>query len=167
MVTTGATVGIPFYAAQGAKKAGGISIGFSPASSLREHVHKYRLPIGVYTFISYTGMHYVGRDAFLVQSSDAVITIGGRFGSLHEFTTALESHTLCGVLVGSGGTADIIPDLMEKLEEPVKTRVIFDTDPRRLVLKIIEKLAEEYKDIDTTAIANDWINKGKTSPHNG
>lgn len=164
MLTTGATVGIPFHAALGAKKAGGISIGFSPAASLREHVHKYRLPIGVYTFISYTGMHYVGRDAFLVQSSDAVITIGGRFGSLHEFTTALESHTLCGVLVNSGGTAGIIPELMEKLEAPIKSRVIFETDPRRLVKKLIEKLAEEYKDMDTTAIANDWLSKGKAGP---
>lgn len=167
MVTTGATVGIPFYAALGAKKNGGVSIGFSPASSLREHVHKYRLPIGVYTFISYTGMHYVGRDAFLVQSSDAVITIGGRFGSLHEFTTALESHTLCGVLIGSGGTADIIPDLMKALETPVSTRVIFDTDPRRLVKKVIEKLAEEYVDIDTTTIANDWLSKGKMGKKSG
>src|SRR5438105_605399 len=80
MVTTGATVGLPFYAAKAAKEAGGMSVGFSPASSLREHVAKYRLPIGVYDFINFTGMHYVGRDVHLVQSSDAVITIGGRFG---------------------------------------------------------------------------------------
>ena len=117
IITTGATVGLPLYAAKVAHAAGGKSIGFSPAASLREHVNKYRLPIGFYDFINFTGMHYVGRDVFLVQSSDAVITVGGRFGSLHEFTTALESRMPCGVLLGSGGAADLIPELMKKLQE--------------------------------------------------
>ena len=44
---TGATVGLPHYAAQGfvsVKGSKGISIGFSPASSFREHVATYKLP---------------------------------------------------------------------------------------------------------------------------
>ena len=32
ILTSGATVGLPYYAAYGAKKEGGTSIGFSPAS---------------------------------------------------------------------------------------------------------------------------------------
>src|ERR1700676_5133190 len=110
VLTTGATLGLPYYAALAAKEAGGMSIGFSPAASLREHLRKYRLPYDCYDFVNFTGLHYVGRDLYLVQSSDAVITIGGRFGSLHEFTSALEAHKPCGVLLGSGGTADAIPD---------------------------------------------------------
>ena len=86
---TGATVGLPFYAAKGAKDAGGMSIGFSPAASIRDHLRRYRLPFEYFDFINYTGMHYVGRDTHLVQSADAVLTIGGRFGSLHEFLTAI------------------------------------------------------------------------------
>ncbi|HMT55798.1 MAG TPA: hypothetical protein PKD20_02895, partial [Candidatus Saccharibacteria bacterium] len=70
ILTTGATVGLPLYAAKGAVDAGGKSIGFSPASSLREHVSKYRLPIGFFDYINFTGMHYIGRDIHLVQSSD-------------------------------------------------------------------------------------------------
>ena len=81
IVTTGATVGLPFYAAKGAKQAGGTSIGFSPAGSLREHLRKYRLPFEYFDFINFTGMEYVGRDLYLVQSSDAIITVGGRVGS--------------------------------------------------------------------------------------
>jgi predicted Rossmann-fold nucleotide-binding protein len=68
IITTGATVGLPYYAARAAKQAGGMSIGFSPASSLREHMYKYRLPIGVFDFVNFTGMHYIGRDIHLVQS---------------------------------------------------------------------------------------------------
>jgi uncharacterized protein (TIGR00725 family) len=147
ILTTGATVGLPYFAARGAKQAGGTSIGFSPASSLREHLRKYRLPHDVFDFINFTGMNYVGRDLYLVQSSDAVITIGGRFGSLHEFTSALEAHKPCGILLGSGGTADLIPELMKTLQAPSNDLVVYDTDPVELVKKMVKILDEKYKDI--------------------
>lgn len=159
IVTTGATVGLPLYAAKGAVDGGGQSIGFSPAASMREHVHKYRLPIGFYDYINFTGMHYIGRDIHLVQSSDAVITVGGRMGSLHEFTTALEAHMPCGVLLGTGGLADFIPQLLEELEEPAGSRVIFDSNPERLVQKITEMLDEETKDLKLTPLAEEWMVK--------
>jgi uncharacterized protein (TIGR00725 family) len=146
-LTTGATVGLPYYAAMGATKAGGMSIGFSPASSLREHMRKYRLPRDGFDFINFTGMHYVGRDLYLIQSSDAVVTIGGRFGSLHEFTSALEDHKPCGILLGSGGTADIIPELMQRLQPPEDDLVVYDNDPERLVQKLIAILDKKYQDI--------------------
>lgn len=157
IVTTGATIGLPYFGAQAAKKAGGMSIGFSPAASMREHLHKYRLPMDVYDFVNFTGMHYVGRDIHLVQSSDAIITVGGRFGSLHEFTTAVESRMPCGVLLGSGGTADEIPDLMAKLEPPNRSLVVFDDNPERLVKTIIKMLDEELKDVDMTIKKASWF----------
>jgi uncharacterized protein (TIGR00725 family) len=147
IVTTGATVGLPYYAAYGAKQGNGVSIGFSPATSLREHIRKYRLPHDVFDFINFTGLSYVGRDLYLVQSSDAVITVGGRFGSLHEFTSALEAHKPCGVLLGSGGTADLIPRLMETLEPPDGDLVIYDDNPQRLVHKLVELLDKKNADI--------------------
>lgn len=159
ILTTGATVGLPYYAGLGAKKGGGVSIGFSPASSLREHIRKYRLPYDVFDFINFTGLNYVGRDLYLVQSSDAVITIGGRFGSLHEFTSALEARKPCGVLLGSGGTADLIPSLMETLEPPDGDLVIYDNDPERLVQKIVAILDEKYADIhkDVNSRDHHWF----------
>lgn len=157
ITTTGATVGLPFYAARAARNAKGMSIGFSPATSLKEHVFKYRLPIGVFDYINFTGLNYVGRDVYLVQSSDAVITVGGRFGSLHEFTTALESGMPCGVLLGSGGTADAIPELIDTLESPHKHLIILDEDPERLVERVVARLDEHYGDIDTKALANHWF----------
>lgn len=156
IITTGATVGLPYYAAKAAKMEGGLSIGFSPASTLREHVFKYRLPIGIYDFVNYTGLNYVGRDAYLVLSSDAVISVGGRMGSLHEFTTALESNTICGVLTDSGGTADMIDFLMDQLEGVHKNNVIYDSDPEKLVEKVIKRLDQDYKDIDTSILASCW-----------
>jgi uncharacterized protein (TIGR00725 family) len=147
ILTTGATIGLPYFAADGAKQEGGMSIGFSPASSLREHLRKYRLPRDAFDFINFTGMNYVGRDLYLIQSSDAVITVGGRFGSLHEFTSALEAHKPCGILLGSGGTADLIPELMQRLQAPEDDLVIYDNDPDRLVERIIAVLDAKYADI--------------------
>lgn len=147
ILTTGATVGLPFHAAKGASLNKGMSIGFSPAGSLREHLRKYRLPFQYFDFINFTGMQYVGRDLYLVQSSDAVITVGGRFGSLHEFISALEAGKPCGVLLGSGGAADMIPDLIEKIEPPKKSLIVFDTSPAKLVEKMEAILEEEYQDI--------------------
>jgi uncharacterized protein (TIGR00725 family) len=147
VLVTGATIGLPYYAAVGAKEAGGMSIGFSPAVSFLEHTRKYRLPTKCFDFINFTGLHYVGRDLYLVQSSDAVITIGGRFGSLHEFTSALEAHKPCGILTGTGGTADEIPRLMEVLQPPPGDLVIYDDDPERLVRRLVKILDEKFAGI--------------------
>jgi uncharacterized protein (TIGR00725 family) len=146
---TGATVGLPHYAAMGVVSVPaprGLSVGFSPASSFREHVATYRLPTKEFDYINFTGMEYVGRDVHLVRSCDAIITVGGRMGSLHELSTALESRKVCGVLLGSGGLADYTQTLLKNIEAPGSKDVIYDTDPQRLVQKIIEALDKKYAD---------------------
>jgi len=151
-LTTGATVGLPWFAAKGAysvKNRKGVSIGFSPASSFREHVTVYKLPTVEFDYINFTGMAYVGRNVHLVRSSDAVITVGGRMGSLHEFVTAVESKKVMGVLLGSGGLADFIPTLVKQIEIPADTHpIIYDTNPARLVKKVIEALDKNYSDFE-------------------
>lgn len=146
ILLTGATVGLPYHAALGAKAGNGLSIGFSPANTYREHMHTYKLPTDAFDFINFTGMDYVGRDVYLVRSSEAVITVGGRMGSMHEFATALESHKICAVLLGSGGLADFIPMVLERLPAPGRDKIIYDTDPGRLVAAVIKTLDEHYKD---------------------
>jgi uncharacterized protein (TIGR00725 family) len=146
---TGATVGLPHYAAMGfmaVEDAHGVSVGFSPATSFREHVATYRLPTKEFDYINFTGMEYVGRDVHLVRSSDAIITVGGRMGSLHELSTALESRKVCGVLLGSGGLADYVPTLLEHIEAPGSRDIIYDNDPIRLVKKVVEALDAKYAD---------------------
>jgi uncharacterized protein (TIGR00725 family) len=148
---TGATVGLPHYAAMGVMSVEGhrgFSVGFSPAASFREHVATYRLPTKEFDYINFTGMEYVGRDVHLVRSSDAIITVGGRMGSLHELSTALESRKVCGVLLGSGGLADYIPILLEHVEAPGAKDVIYDTEPKRLVEKVIAALDKKYGDFN-------------------
>jgi uncharacterized protein (TIGR00725 family) len=142
---TGATVGLPNYAAEGYKAAGGkMSFGISPASSKVEHVRKYRLPTEAYDVILYSGLHYVGRDSLLITSSDAVVSIGGRLGTLHEFTIAMESDTPIGFLQGAGGISEQINDIME-LAHPLRPGavVLFDTSPQDLVRNLTKAIDRE------------------------
>lgn len=148
---TGATTGLPEYAAIGYKKAGGkMSLGLSPAATKVEHVLKYRLPIEMFDSILYTGLHYGGRDALLINSADAVVTIGGRLGTLHEFTIAMETKTPIGILGSAGGISAQIPELMKLLPNADPDLVIFEEDPQQLVTKLtsmLDKLHRQYHHI--------------------
>ncbi len=137
VLMTGATSGLPDHAAHGAKKAGGNSVGLSPAASKVEHVKKYHLPTGCYDTILYTGLHYVGRDTLLIASSDAVISIGGRIGTLHEFTIAMEMKKPIGFLQGAGGVSTEIHDIFKAAGRADDENVIFDDNPENLVKRLV------------------------------
>src|SRR3989344_3420493 len=62
ILVTGATTGFPLWVAMGTKELGGMSIGFSPAASEKEHVEVYKLPLDYMDLIIYTGFGYSGRD---------------------------------------------------------------------------------------------------------
>ncbi len=149
-LVTGATVGLPHYGAIGfksVKNPAGLIAGFSPASSYREHVSVYKLPIKEFDYVHYTGMAYVGRDTQLVRSSDAVIVVGGKMGSLHELTTAIESRKIIGVLIGSGGIADYAQEIIKNVESP-HVEIIFESDPRQLVARVVMAIDKKYQDLN-------------------
>lgn len=149
-IMTGATVGIPFYAAQAYKQAGGkMSLGISPASSKVEHVVKYRLPTGPFDVVLYSGLHYVGRDSLLINSCDAVISIGGRIGTLHEFTIAMETDTPIGFLEGGGGISTEITDILKAANRGKSEDIIFGTNATEILEQLTEVLNKRnHKHID-------------------
>lgn len=143
---TGATVGLPNYAAESYKSAGGhMSLGISPATSKVEHVLKYRLPTEAYDTILFSGLHYVGRDSLLINSSDAVISIGGRLGTLHEFTIAMETDTPIGFLQGAGGVSTAIMDILHAAGESQSKNVIFSDNAAELVAELTDLLDNRNK----------------------
>src|SRR3982750_4786427 len=78
VLITGATIGVPQWATRGAKAAGGISIGLSPAVSRQAHVKTYKLPTKYMDLIIYTGFDYSGRNMLMTKAADGVIVICGR-----------------------------------------------------------------------------------------
>lgn len=147
VLITGATTGIPYWAAKGAKEAGGIVIGLSPAVSKAAHVKTYHLPTDFHDLIVYTGFDYSGRNLLLTRAADAVITIYGRIGTLNEFTIAFEDKKPQGVLTGTGGESDELQHILEIAHRGMG-KVVFDPDPRSLVDKVVAEIEADEKDLE-------------------
>ncbi len=143
ILVTGATTGFPLWAAMGASEEGGTSVGLSPAGTEAEHTEVYRLPLDYLDLIIYTGFGYSGRNLLLTRSSDAVFVGCGRIGTINEFTIAYEDNKPIGVLEGEWETDEVFRNIMEKGKRP-NDKVVFDSDPKRLVEKVI-KLVEKDK----------------------
>lgn len=137
ILVTGATTGFPLWAAMGAKEEGGVSIGLSPASSEKEHVEVYKLPLDYLDVIIYTGFGYSGRNLLLTRASDAVIVGCGRIGTINEFTIAFEDHKPIGVLKGPWEMDEVFDLILEKSHRRGEGEVIFDETPKELVTKLI------------------------------
>src|SRR3989344_2418347 len=139
VLVTGATTGIPFWSAKGAKEAGGVSIGISPAKDEKDHVESYHLPIDYMDIIMYTGQGYSGRDILMTRTSDAVIECAGRIGTIHEFTVVFEDNKPLGILQGPWSTDELIKEIIEKSgrasEDPY---IVYDPDPKKLVERVIK-----------------------------
>lgn len=142
VLVTGATTGVPYFAALGFKEMGGFSVGFSPATSEDAHLKSYKLPLEPFDVMIYTGADYVGRNVIMTKSVDGVIIICGRMGTLHEFATAFEIQKPIGVLEGSGGTADKIKMIATGPSRGVK-KIIYEKEPKKLVKKLIELIKKE------------------------
>jgi uncharacterized protein (TIGR00725 family) len=152
VLVTGATTGFPFWAAMGAKEVGGISVGFSPAVSEKEHVEVYKLPLDYMDLIVYTGFGYPGRDLLLTRASDAVICGCGRIGTIHEFTIAFEDGKAIGIYEGPWEMGDELEGILSKSHR-ANDNVIVGNDPKKLIEDIFSLVKKnkvsEYKISDT------------------
>jgi uncharacterized protein (TIGR00725 family) len=132
VVLTGATDGLPYEAAKGAKRKGATVIGISPAADAKEHVEVFRKPLEHHDHIIYTGLGLIGRNMINIRTSDIVFVLAGGIGTLNEFTVAFQSRKPIGILTGHGGIADSIKPIIEELGLDGRT-IIYDDDPRSLV----------------------------------
>jgi len=137
----GATIGLPLAAAKAAKQAGALVIGVSPAVNEKEHVEKYKYPTDACDAVVFTGHGFQGRNVVLVRSCDAVVIIGGRVGTMSEFSVAYAEQKPIGVLRGSGRFADKVAELdREVLQGEMPTPIVIESDPKRLVEKLLMAL---------------------------
>jgi uncharacterized protein (TIGR00725 family) len=137
-ILTGGCPGLPHYAVIGCKERGGLTIGVSPATSLEEHIDQFSSPTDHIDVMIYTGSGLMGREVIGVRSCDIVIIVGGRSGTLGEFSIAYDEGRPIGVLMGTGGVADHIVDILPFIEKETGSHIIFDDNPRRLVERCVE-----------------------------
>jgi uncharacterized protein (TIGR00725 family) len=137
-IVTGACPGLPHAAVLGATEAGGVSMGVSPALSREEHVNIYGSPLQPYTAMVFTGSGLMGRETHNIHSSDFVIFIGGRSGTLGEFCIAYDEGKLIGVLIHSGGISDEFVPIAKMVNKETGSIIITDERPERLVDRCFE-----------------------------
>jgi uncharacterized protein (TIGR00725 family) len=142
ITVTGATTGFPLWVAMGAKEAGGFVIGFSPASSEKEHIEQYNLPVEYHDVIVYTGFGYPGRDLIFTRSTDAVFFGCGRIGTIHEFTIAFEDNKPIGVYEGDWPTGEEIKTILANGHRP-NDKILFGADPKILVENVIDLVKKD------------------------
>ena len=144
VLVNGATTGFPYWAAIGAKEAGGFTIGISPAASEREHVERYHLPVDYMDMIVYTGMGYSARNLLLTRTADAVIIGCGRIGTLNEFTVAFEDAKPIGILKDDGGTTNLLGEIIKASHRGAEHKnIIFESDPKTLLEKLTALVRQE------------------------
>lgn len=59
----------------------------------------------------------------------------GRIGTIHEFTVAFEENMPVGILEGPWATDEVIRDIIRNSNR-TNPKVIFDSDPKRLVERL-------------------------------
>ncbi len=146
---TGACPGYPLEAAKGAKSKGGLVVGISPALSEIEHIERYNSPIAYHDVLVFTGSGLMGREVVNIRTSDMVIIMGGHSGTLGEFSIAYDEGNLIGVLLGTGGIASDIKNIVKIIQKKTGAKIIYESNPRFLVKNLIDYyLKKHYKHPD-------------------
>ena len=140
ILVNGACPGLPDEAAYGAKNAGGLTMGISPAFSETEHTKTYNSPKENYDILLFTGLGLMERDVINIRSSDAIIILGGGIGTLNEFTVAFDEQKIIGVLTGTGGVSNHIDEILEICGRGMEDYVVGDSDPKKIIQKVLHKL---------------------------
>lgn len=138
-VLTGACPGMPHEVVLGTRQAGGHSMGISPAVHLREHIDTFTSPYREYDVMIYTGLGLMGRELINIRSSDIIVVVGGRCGTLGEFAIAYEEGKLIGVLTGTGGITDVLPQLVDSLGKKTGSEVMYDSNPQQLITRLLQR----------------------------
>jgi uncharacterized protein (TIGR00725 family) len=136
---TGACPGLPHESVLGAKDVGGHVVGISPAASLREHVDVFKSPYREYDVLIFTGLGAMGRELVNIRSSDIVVVIGGRSGTLGEFAIAYEEGKLIGVLTGTGGITEALASVEASLRKSTGAEVLYDAEPTQLIARLLAR----------------------------
>ena len=115
-----------------------------PGAVAAKQTHRYESPTDGFDLLIYTGSGLMAREIENIRSSDIVIIAGGRSGTLGEFAIAYDEGRLVGVLKGSGGIADAVPDLVRLCAKRTRAAVLYNEDPTLLVDRLIEHYEKHH-----------------------
>lgn len=146
ILVTGACPGVPAVAQRAAFEAGGITVGISPAKSLKDHLTAFKMSTTGMSIVQWTGTGpgtgFIEREAPLIDAADILVIASGRSGTMGELTAGMYAPKVLAVLDSSGGIAG---HAREKIIPHIGTGnavVVYDADPVRLMEKAKVALAK-------------------------
>ncbi|WP_420421151.1 hypothetical protein [Simkania sp.] len=149
LLMTGACSGLPYAVAAAASEKQ--KWGFSPVANYEEQlqftpdddVSIYDKMIFVpetFPFSKTLSVAKKYRNVVSTASCDGGIVIGGKWGTLNEVTNMIDMGKPVGVLLGSGGIADEVSSLVERLDPDSQELLILEEDPKKLVMKLLGEI---------------------------
>ena len=151
IVITGASSGVPYLVAYEAAKRGIEVWGYSPVNVIEnqkrfapnDDISIYKKIVFVpknFLFSSNLEVSKKYRNVISTANCDTGIIVSGRWGTLNEFTNLYDMGKIIGVLTGTGGIADQLQVLTQKIHKRSKAKVLFNNSPKELVEKVIKEL---------------------------
>jgi len=102
LLFTGGRDGVMAAASEGARSAGGVTVGILPGDDLREANPYVTVPVT-------TGLTFQGRSEVRIHAADAFIIVGGGAGTLAEIAVAYLHRKPLVAVQGVGGWGDRLP----------------------------------------------------------
>lgn len=151
ILINGACPGLPYLVVFEAAKHGVEIWGFSPCLNFTDQKKEIEgLDMSFYKkilflpknlpFVNDINVARKYRNVYLTASCQAGIIIGGRTGTLNEFTNLYDMGKIIGVYEGTGGVADLIKEINQKIKKTSLAKIFFEKDPEKLVRLILEAL---------------------------
>jgi uncharacterized protein (TIGR00725 family) len=122
--------GVMEAASRGANLAGGLVVGILPSCEKKEG--------NTYVDVAITTGMGISRNSVIVSSSDALIAINGRPGTLSEISLALCMGKPVIAVQGTGGVAEVIKEELKKMGIKEKVWSAKPEDAVRIALKLIK-----------------------------
>ena len=110
-IVTGASIGVPHLTLLKAREKGSKAIGFSPDSTPKSHPNRLdNAPLTNFDKVFFI-KGFTKRSLKFISFCDAIIVIGGRMGTLSEYTIAFEEKKPIGVFTLGNGISKYIENI--------------------------------------------------------
>ena len=136
-IVTGGSLGVPGLIARLAFEAGAETEVYSPDENAEQH-HARSDNAPLHYFKKHTfNSGFTARSLEMIKNIDGAIVIGGRIGTLSEFTIAVEEGLDIAVMKGSGGIADHLEYILLIAKKEFQNKILFEENYKEAIDKLL------------------------------
>lgn len=138
IIFTGGSLGIPGIVVKSCDLQKIKIVAYSPDEDIMSHNERFdNLNSKFFSEIKHI-KGFTARSLQMINDGDAIIVIGGRIGTLSEFTIALEEGKKVLVIENSGGIADHLEYILQVANKEFPNQIIFEKDYKNGIDKLLD-----------------------------